>query len=278
MADNATSDDTCQTDLKAKLMEHLKFLGPAAPLVGFFLMGEGLAVFKGMDHSLTPWFMIGGAIGTAIYLGYMVVKSRSDFTMSWLVNDRIDLIDREAQVRIYDGLQEIQLISEDAPDNDERLLRVVVNNLARQALVPSAYHNHHARELVEFGKISYIDKKKALVRKAFMQAAPGYQQLVINSYPDKVAVLDPEEQFNAIVEAFVCRWIRKKVIAAVRDACVRKIIEYRKLTENGSLSGEFKKGADKRKIKNETYVVALDELKATYSAIPHSSIITTVDG
>jgi hypothetical protein len=260
-------------DLKMKLLEKCKPWLPVSPVVLLFAFGESFVWFKELNQLTVLYFLVAGIVAMGMWMTYDSRKSISDFMVAMSLHNIIDPIDRDAQAEIHDGLLGTSLISEEESDLTQKLLRGAVNSIAVQALVPSAYHNHHARELIEHGDERYVARKKSLVYKAFSVADPEYKEIVAASFPSTVPNMTKEERFDAAIEAFVCKWIRKTVIPAASYASERKVQEYSRLCKMSTTSRRFKQKMAEHMDKNTRYIAALTALKKHKGVSVHSTII-----
>ena len=229
--------------------------GKLAPIVLMFIAAEAWALKTGNSDIQTLLVFMGiGTFLTFILLIFDMLASQSDFAVFLDVHGNIEPIDRDAQTEIYEGLQQIKFVEETTGSEIDLAVRTV-NDIAIAALTPSAYHNHHGKELVDSGYEMYIDRKKKAVHRAFSRSPMGYMQIASD--------MSPDHSFDTAVDVFVRKWIHEEVIPAVKNACKLKIEYYQRIisTKKG-ISRGFKAKVQEWLSKNEGYIKALDELYA----------------
>ena len=243
-----------------------------SPVLILFAMSQALVWLKDIDPMIKIYFIVGGFSITALWMILDIFTDKSDLATFLDIQNHIESIDRVAQQTIYDGLQDAKLIddSELESDDNERVVRYVINSLAYRALTPSVYQNHHGKELVAGPVDLYIERKKKLVFRMFSGANAGYKQLVVNR-------LHGATSFEQAVDSMVCRWIRDDVVPAVRQACEQKIIHYNRLIARKDLSYMFKSKTQERIAKNMRYIASMNELALRSDIAFRSRIILSVD-
>jgi len=272
MTETQHTTNTTQTgtsfEQKLKLWkEYGTSMLPLSPVIALFLFGEGFTYLNSISESVILYFLGAGLIGTLMWMLFDSRKGRSDLAERGVTDDAIDLIDRDAQTEIYEGLLNMSMFeNKDPNDPVECLMRNAVNNIAIGALIPSAYHNHHGRELIDLGMNGYILRKKNCILRAFYRADMGYRQYVTNN------LCTAGVSFESIMEGFVCYWVREIVIPAVQVACLKKIAHYNKVCERSDLSSGFRQNAVLRRAKNERYIAELDVLEEHSSLILRSTV------
>lgn len=243
-----------------------------SPVLILFAMSQALVLLKDVDPMIKIYFVVGGFGITALWMILDIFTDKSDFATFLDIQNHIDAIDRVAQQTIYDGLQDVKLIddSELESNDNERVVRYVINSLAYRALTPSVYQNHHGKELVIGTVDNYIERKKKLVCRMFSDTNAGYRQLVINRLPGTAT-------FEQAVDSMVCRWIRDDVVPAVRNACEQKIVYYNNLMTRRDLSYMFKSKTQERITKNMQYIAAMNELSLRSDIALRSRIIISAE-
>ena len=214
------------------------------------------------DPKIMFYFIIAGIVTTILMIIHDIICSRSDFVMFLDIHNTLEPIDRDAQAEIHAGLQDMiffdesMYMSENNLSSLDRLMFRTINDLAIDALIPSAYHNHHGKELVEFGSEAYFERKRKIVHRAFSIAPSHYKQFVIDRLGEDIT-------FDKLVDNFIKQWIINEVIPATRKACQRKIIYYTNLCLTRGISRGFRSKIMEWKKKNENYLGKFAQLLKT---------------
>ena len=149
-------------------------------------------------------------------------------------------------------------------------MRAMINEIAKSALIPSVYRDHHCREITSYDDpMQYIRTKRDLVVDAFnLRHHEDYLQLVLNRLP---AVITFEES----VETYVANVFIDVVGPALIRCCETKIAYYDLMLHDGNMRRSIRDKAKHFKAKNEQYINCVQEI-CSHSMIISSSAKGTV--
>ena len=260
--------------------DKVKEFVPYAIIVGgCFGVAELIKAFSGLPEVIVLKFFVLTviAIGAWMCLHFL---SRTDDSVWADTNEAIKGIDKLAQTRIYEGIQDVKFIEEFASNEDEMLRRWKINDIALGALTPSIYHNQHCRGLKEAetsGRISYLQSKQKQVHKAFNKNSERrrYLTMVTNRIP-------PGQTLDDLVKAYIYSLFKDVVAPILVSACESKVRVYENILGNKNVSNRFKRSTQEKLKKNKEYLVLLRSLMEDDSVVegadshPRVSSIGTV--
>ena len=252
----------------------MKYLKMGAQLSPALVIGIGVEVLRylkeiDIDKETTFYLICAGCLITCFWMLLDWLSSSYDRKAEATMRDFNNLTDKAAQKQIHIGLQGTKLLDDitGVTDNGERALRRSINEISRQALIPSVYHNHHCRELQKHGVQKYSSLKRQMVLRAFDGNDIVYRRLAEERLPKGMS-------FEMAVDEFVGCWLQDDVVPAVRDACEHKIEHYNSIESLRHISRGFRKEVQVHRKKNEEYVHLLSDLYIHSVTLRHSGIIT----
>jgi len=214
-------------------------------------------------------FLFGSGILIAVLWTYFDSRTKhKEIDTAFDLHDHIEYLDRIAANEIIDGLNQVKFVEPYVPGEptDTIRMRAMINEIARAALIPSVYCDHHCREITSYDDpMQYIRTKRDLVVDAFNLAHhEDYLQLVLNRLPATVS-------FEESVESFISNLFVDVVGPALIRCCETKIAYYELVLKDLTMSRSIREKAKHFKAKNEQYIHSLRNT-CNYSTIIGSAI------
>ena len=236
-----------------------------------FIWG-GLACLLFFRHEINAavvLYLIGSSV--LITVLWITLDNRINYReidIAFDLHDHIEAMDRISTSEMIEGLNHIKFVEPYVPGEppDYIQMRAMINEIARDALIPSVYRNHHCREITSYDDpVQYFKTKRDLVVDAFhLGHHEDYMQLVLNRLPDTVTFEEAVDSYISIlfVDVFGPSLIR---------CCETKIAYYELVMCDWSMSGAIRGKARYFKIKNEQYIERVRDI-CNHSTIIGSAI------
>jgi hypothetical protein len=184
------------------------------------------------------------------------------------LHDHIETLDRTNASEIIEGLNNVKFVESYVPGEpaDTSRMRAMINEIAKVALIPSIYHDHHCREIMSYDDpMQYIRTKRDIVVDAFnLGHHEDYMQLVLNRLPASVTV-------EEAVESYISTLFVDVIGPSLIRCCETKIAYYELVVQDWSMSRSIRGKAKYFKEKNEQYIFNVRE-KCNVSTIIGSAI------
>jgi len=207
------------------------------------LVGLGFGIIVLLRHSLTEL--------SVTRSGFTAKMNNNPVTFE--IMGEIERIDSEMRRSIREATTDLELMDTEKHGTSTEVR--MVNLVANQPLVNSAYENHHTRELSEAGADGYLENKANSVRKA------------VKAWKKDVAALRDE-----LINAYVYYWASTAVMPNVRRSCEDKLTYYKKLLRRYDVGESVKDNIRLWIEKNEGYLHHLEKLAERSDIIKKSSI------
>ena len=237
-------------------------------------ISEIASTFAGLSDTVVMYILIVSAIVVGLWL-FVSYVGKADDTVWAEANEAIKGIDKNAQTKIYEGIQDIKFIDEFVDDENEMIRRSKINSVAMSALTPSIYHNQHCKRIKELGgRENYLMTKRTAVIRAFNknQQRSKYMRMVSRRLA--------RGTFDDLVKAYIYNLFVTVVGPALHDACESKLRFYREILTRRDLSSNFRKTTQGKIAKNEEYKTLIDEMlhneSIVQNAAQHSQLAETV--
>jgi len=207
--------------------------------------GFGTALMLGLRHKVTDIFLSRAGLR---------IHTNSD-DVAFEVGGKIERIDSSARKSIRKGTDRLTLLATNKYGISVEVM--FVNLMARHVLLNASHENHHTRDLDSNGAEGYIAEKTNEILESTRIWSKQFPVLT-----------------DALIEGYVCLWIKNALIPPLRKACFEKIDFYQSLLVRNNVSESVKEKIKSWLTKNERYVRCIDEL-AECSEIKNKSYIIT---
>ena len=223
------------------------------------LGGLAFLLFVFQEISANAFFCVIGS-SILVVVVWIICDGRINYKeidIAFDLHDHIENLDRINAGEMIEGLNRIKFVEPYIPGEpiDTIRMRAMINEIARSALIPSIYRDHHCREIMSYeNPMQYIRTKRDLVVEAFnLGHHEDYLQLVINRLPVAVSLEESIESYisNLFVDVFAPSLIR---------CCETKIAYYELVLKDRTMSRSIREKAKLFKAKNEEYIVNVREI------------------
>jgi hypothetical protein len=242
-----------------------------AVLAGFAAI---IASFAGLNFAVVVSLLVAGVVITTIVLAFdrdritrglrRELNKHTDITFE-LYNE-IRRIDHKIQANIFNGLQYVKFIQEDARNPLEAATRALINTVVFKAFTPSIIHNHHCVEIKSYkNPMSYLANKKRVV----------LQLLYLSFTKEHIAIIETKLPPNAVLadalESYIHEAFREVIAEELMEGCRIKIRVYKEFIEKNPDDRHLVEQITKIQCKNEGYIAMIDEMLQD-SHITHASV------
>ena len=215
------------------------------------------------------FFLIGsGILITVLWIYFDDQMNYKEIDFAFDLHDHIETLDRVSAGEIIEGLNHVKFVVPYVPGEptDTIRMRATINEIARAALIPSIYCDHHFREITSYDDpMQYIRTKRDVVVDAFnLGHHEDYLQLVLNRLPATVS-------FEESVESYISNLFVDVIAPSLIRCCEEKIAYYELVMHDWNMRPSIRGKAKYFKAKNEHYINSVQEI-CNYSAIIYSAL------
>jgi hypothetical protein len=272
--DNMNTTETISTNTTSRTnAQYLSVLLNTSPavLAGFAAI---IASFAGLQIYVVESILFTGIIGMVLILRFdrtMVLKDlrreldkHTDITFE-LYNE-IKREDQRIQANIFNGLQYVKFIKEDAKDPLEAATRACINDVVFKAFTPSIVNNHHCAEIMSYKEpVAYLTNKRRVVLQLLNLSFTSKHIAIIE------AKLPQDTTLSGAVKSYIYEVFREVISEELIEGCRRKIKLYTDYIEKNQDSPHFVEQITKIRQKNEGYIAMLVGMLLD-SNISHASV------
>ena len=214
------------------------------------------------------YLIVSSILITVVWIFFDSRKNYKEIDFTFDLHDHIESLDRNNARDIIEGLSRVKLVEPYFPGEptDTIRMRAMINEIARTALIPSIYQDHHFREIMSYDDpMQYVKTKRDLVVDAFnLGHHEDYLQLVLNRLPANVT-------FEESVESYISNLFVDVIAPALIRCCETKIAYYELVLHDQDMCRSIREKAKQFKAKNEYYINYVRDI-CNYSAIICSAI------
>ena len=236
------------------------------------LIVGGVAYLLFIRHEISAdaffYLIVSSVVIAGLWILVDHLINNKEIDRAFELHDHVEHQDKIAANEIVEGLHRVKFVESFVPGEptDFIQMRAMINEIAREALIPSIYCDHHCREIMDYeDPMQYIRTKRDLVVDVFnLGHHEDYMQLVLNRLPISMS-------FEEAVESYISDLVVDVISPALIRCCETKIVYYQSVIRDWSMSRFIRGKAKHFKEKNKTYIRHIQEI-CNCSAIIGSAI------